>query len=715
MTPALQQILKLRTVSSTASCPSLTQLYPGSQVTAHPANATFDILLAESAFDPQLRGDELTYGGFALLSNYRIYGMQMTGSGTQHFYQGQFESGGNWQNWILRNNSSFSAGNNSSQYQFNETTLGRSISSLRAQLQLGQINSQGSLFGGTPLNGVQLYSDSALQNAPLLVVPITGVAQTAATVEVMQNGRLLYRTLVPAGPFQLDRINNVVNGQILQVSVMQEDGQRQQFSMTASNRPDYEAMSEPLYQLAIGQYRKRSGNDDVETPLVFNIEGSLRFQQTDHLAGFQFTERYQSLAGRLDRQWGEEIQVGSSLGGQYAHNSDNQGQQWDASISTPLGPASFGVSSLYRSRHYPTLDETLRKNNPTPIGDDENPFIWWRDSETKMTHSASVNWGDADWGRISYTLGYTHYYGNKSGSVLHTVSYGKKIQTASLNTSYQGGNNRDHRLFVNLTIPFGRNASLSTRVQQYQNDTSLTTTFNHRPNNLLGYTLGASHSHDTQRVNGSINATTPYSQLAGSGSWSDDNAHSLMFSSSGALAYADGLFATSPVALGDSFGVLRIPGQYGVQVNTMGGGTSLTNHLGIAVIPTLPTNRKTTVQLNTRNLPLNVRLDTTSFDVTVARGTVISRDIPAIVMSQLLLNITLSDGTPARQGSSVIDNNGQLIGVVMGNGNVLLSNEQIGRSIRLRMANQVECQVNYSAPINFDPNLLYDEVDALCQ
>lgn len=137
--------------------------------------------------------------------------------------------------------------------------------------------------------------------------------------------------------------------------------------------------------------------------------------------------------------------------------------------------------------------------------------------------------------------------------------------------------------------------------------------------------------------------------------------------------------------------------------------------MGIAVIPTLPTNRKTTVQLNTRNLPLNVRLDTTSFDVTVARGTVISRDIPAIVMSQLLLNITLSDGTPARQGSSVIDNNGQLIGVVMGNGNVLLSNEQIGRSIRLRMANQVECQVNYSAPINFDPNLLYDEVDALCQ
>lgn len=99
-------------------------------------------------------------------------------------------------------------------------------------------------------------------------------------------------------------------------------------------------------------------------------------------------------------------------------------------------------------------------------------------------------------------------------------------------------------------------------------------------------------------------------------------------------------------------------------------------------------NRKSTVQLDTKELPLNVRLDTTSFDVAVARGTVISRTVTATVMKQLLLGITLADGSPAPSGSSVLDEHDGLIGVVMGEGNVMLNNEQIGRPVKLRIANQ---------------------------
>nr|WP_314265297.1 fimbria/pilus outer membrane usher protein [uncultured Moellerella sp.] len=715
MTPSLQQTLKLRTKPITSVCTALDTLYPDAQVTPHPNNATFDILVTENTFDPQLRGDELTYGGFALLTNYRVYGIQMKGTDTEHFYQGQFESGANWQNWILRNNSSFSSGKNSTLYQFNETTLGHSISPWRAQLQLGQISTQGSLFGGVPLNGVQLYSDSALQNTNKLVVPISGVAQTPATVEVMQNGRLLYRTLVPAGPFELDRLNGVVSGQPLQVSVLQEDGQRQQFSVVTSQQLSNAVMSEPTYQVAIGQYRKRSGGDRVDTPLIANVEGGGNYQYTDYLAGLQFSEHYQSIGGRLARQWGENQSIGSSVSGQYSRNSDKYGQQWNLSTNMPLGPFSLGISSLYRTRDYPTLDETLQKDTSISRLEHENTSLRWQDSETQTANSASINWGHPAWGRFSYTLGNTHYYGNKPDTVLHTFSYGKKIQNVSLNMSYQGGNDRDNRVFVNVSVPLGRNASFSTQMQRYQKETTLATTFNHRVNNLFGYSLGVSRNSDTQRVNGSVNTTTAYSQLAASGSWSDENTHSMMFSSSGAIAYTDGLLASSPVALGDTFGIIYIPSQSGVQINTMGGGTTVTNHFGSAAIPTLPINRKTTVQLNTKNLPLNIRLETTSFDVAVARGTVISREVSATVMTQLLLGITLSDGTPAPSGSSLVDEQGQLMGIVMGNSNVMLSNEQIGQSVRLRMANQEECLVNYPIPQHFDPNLLYEEVDAICQ
>lgn len=717
LTPALQKTLKLKAVAmdeTATGCTDMVTRYPTAQVTPHPNTFTIDLLVSETDFDPQLRGDELTYGGFAVLSNYRLYGMQMKGVDTQHFYQGQFESGVNWHNWLLRNNSSVSAGQNSTQYQFNETTLARSIAPWRSMVQLGQINTQGNLFGGTPLNGIQLYSDTSFQTSNALVVPITGVAESPATVEVLQNGRLLYRTLVPAGPFSLDRINGVVSGQPLQVTVLQEDGRQQQFSVVTNTRASDQVMSEPTYQVALGQYRRRSGDDHMETPLIANLEGGVRYYHTDYSAGMQMSNRYQSVGGSLSRQWGEQGRVGSILGAQYSRNEDKHGQQWDASLSTSLGPLSLGLSSLYRTRDYPTLEETLQKSAAV-IDRDSNTASWWqKSSQTQTANSVSASLGNAQWGRLSYALGYNHYYGHKSDTVLHTVSYAKRIGIVSLNTSLQGGNDRDNRLFVNASVPLGRTASVSMQMQRYQDSTTYTSTVNHRPSNLWGYSVGVSRNDEQTRVNGSVNATTAYSQLMGSGSWTDENTHAMMLSASGAVVYADGLLATSAVPLGDTFGVLHVPGQSGVQINTLGGGTTVTNHWGTAAIPTLPVNRKTTVQLNTKNLPLNVRLETTSFDVAVAKGTVISREVSATVMKQLLLGITLADGTPAPSGSSLVDDKGQLMGIVMGNGNAMLSNEQIGQPVRLRMANQAECLVDYPVPAHFDPNALYEEADAVC-
>lgn len=715
LTPALQRTLKLKTIPITIGCQDIISLYPTAKMTPHPNTFTVDILVSESDFDPELRGNELTYGGVALLSNYRLYGMEVKGWDTQRFYQGQFETGANWNNWVLRNNSSFSSGQNKTEYQFNETTLTHSITPWHAQLQLGQINTQGNLFGGTPINGVQLYSDTAYQSSNKLVVPVVGVAQTPATVEIMQNKRLLYRTLVPAGPFKLDRINGVVNGQPLQVSVIQDNGERQEFTVITSREVLDTLMSEPVYQMGIGQYRQRGQGNDAQKPLIANMEATVSYQKTDYAAGLQWSDRYQSLGVRAARQWGE--QINGSLGSQYAHNRNKQGQQWDASIGTALGLFSLGISSLYRTQDFPTLDETLQKGQTL---DDENtepneePFDW-QNNETKMSNSASLSWGNSDWGRVGYSASLTHYYGDRSDTLLHTLSYARKIGRASLNVSYQNSNDRDNRLFLNVSIPLSQRASLSSQWQRYQQEDTLTSTFNHRPSNLMGYSVGVAHSQDSNRVNGSINATTPYSQLAASGSWRDENGHSLMVSASGALAYSNGFIATSPVALGDTFGILSVPGQNGVQINTLGGGKTITNHFGIAAIPTLPVGRKTTVQLDTKELPLNVRLETTSFDVAVARGTVISRTVTATVMKQLLLGITLADGSPAPSGSSVLDDKDGLIGVIMGDGNVMLSNEQIGQMVKVRIANQGDCIVDYPVPSQFDPNMLYEEAEAICR
>lgn len=712
-TPLLQKILKLKPIDIKDNCTNINTLYPNAIIIPHPDTFTVDIVVSESDFDPQLRGNLLTYGGFALLSNYRVYGMQIKGTDTQQFYQGQFETGFNWENWVLRNNSNVFVGQHSNQYQFNETTLARSIEQWQAMLQLGQINTEGRLFGGTPLNGAQIYSDKSLNSLNQLVVPITGITETPATVDVIQNSRLLYRTLVPAGSFLLDRVQGMINGQPLQVVVSQEDGQRRQFDVMTSLKEVDTTTSETNYQVALGQYRNGKKNNHVEMPFIVNLEVGRRKAGTDYQVGVQLSKYYQLIGGRIEQQWGELWSTGASFGGRYARSNDKQGQQWDASLNTAFGALSLGISSSYRTREYPTLDKSIQ-NERGKLQEYETSSLSLS-SETQTSSSFFIGMGDTDWGRIGYSLGYTHYYGNKLDSVMHTLSYGKKFGSVFWSINYQASNERDKRVFVNASMPLGSNASVNTQMQCYQDDIALTSTLSHRPSSLWGYSVGISHNKDSDKVNGSLNSTTAYSQLAGSASWSNNQTRAMMASVSGSMVYADGIFATSPITLGDTFGVIRISGQPGVKINTLSGGETMTNAWGTAAIPTLPVGHKTTVQLDTKNLPLNIRLNTTSFDVAVAKGSIIAHEVKATVVRQLLLEIKLADGSPAPSGSSLVDEKGLLLGVVMGNGNVMISNEQIGLPLRLRITNQPECAVRYSVPEQFDAEALYEEVEAYCE
>ena len=143
--------------------------------------------------------------------------MKLNGSNNRSFYQGDFKTGINFYNWILRNNSSFSSCDGKTYYRFNETTLSRTIERIKAILQLGQITSNSELLDSADVNGFQLYSDSSYQNSKL-TVPITGMSEKPATVEVTQNNRLLYRTIIPAGPFQLNNISGVSSLSLIHIS-----------------------------------------------------------------------------------------------------------------------------------------------------------------------------------------------------------------------------------------------------------------------------------------------------------------------------------------------------------------------------------------------------------------------------------------------------------------------------------------------------------------
>lgn len=709
LTDGLMNRLRLKKVNLVDGCNTFKQVYPDAKIALYPSSYHIDMVVSEENIDPKLQGSELTYGGFGVISNYQLYGMHIRGNYSQRFYQGEFETGVNWQNWILRNNSSASVGDSNSQYQFNETVLSKSIEPLRSLLDIGQLNTQGAFFGGTSIDGVQLYSDSSLQTTNALVVPVTGFASTPSTVEVQQNGRLLYRTMVPAGAFELNRINNVVIGSPLDITVIQDNGEKQQFQVVTANQQN--AVSPMSYQLAIGRYRSRN-EQQTEKPIISSTEISQQHGMSNYAAGVLYSDQFRAVSGRLNSYFDISVPISTGIGVQSARNNEKRGEQIDFNSNIAFEKMTLGASVLYRTNKFPMLDSSLLKK--PIVQDEQQETSGWLNGEVQTSSSLFASWGDVTWGRFSANVNHSHFYGNKSDTMFYSIGYGRKIADVSLNVNYQAGDEQDSRIFINASMPLGKKKSISIQSQYYQDKNRVMTNYNQEVSNNLRYSVGASRNDGVNIVNGSINNSNAYSNISLNGSMSQNNTRSVTVAASGGLAYSDGLLATSSVPLGETFGIIYVPDEPDVRVNTMGSGTTITNHFGTAAISSLPRNQKSTVQLNTEKLPLNVRLDTTSFDVAAARGSVITKRINATTMKQLLLSIRMANGDTVPFGASVLNKRGDYMGVIMGEGNLLLSNEQIGDDIILRSPNADDCIIKYTVPKEFSAESLYEEVDAIC-
>jgi outer membrane usher protein len=118
------------------------------------------------------------------------------------------------------------------------------------------------------------------------------------------------------------------------------------------------------------------------------------------------------------------------------------------------------------------------------------------------------------------------------------------------------------------------------------------------------------------------------------------------------------------------------------------------------------------VRIDTRSLPLNTRLGTTALDLGLARGSVAAHRIGVTEVRQLLLEIRDSDGQPVPLGSTVNDEAESILGTTVGEGNLMLVNEDIGKKIRLGGARA--CQVSYEVPEHFDADSPCEEATATC-
>jgi outer membrane usher protein FimD/PapC len=699
----LADTLHLQLSSPLGDCERIESRWPQAQVRVFPGTFRVELTLPEEAFDPdKLRSEQR--GGYAVMLNYDLYGNRIQGSyGNQQSWQAMLEPGLNISNWVIRNRSSYSKSEFGDRLDVYETSATRDFPHWGALVQVGEFSTDGALSGGLPITGLQLSSERFQLSHATLAVPLQGSVSSQATVEVKQYGQVMYRTLLPAGPFTLDNLGQAATGVETEITVTDAEGFQQRFTVTPGLGDEQGQQSG--YQLAVGRYRLQGRQQNQASPPAL-LMGEKQFS----LSGFRqigmggmVSAKYQRLAW----QGGLGDQLGNWLSANAVYSRGRQqGMQLDAQGKLTVSRSfSLSLTGQYRTLGFQNADESLRQ----PAG--------WAEARTgsrlHYTGGLAVSWSTPAWGVFTYSLSHERYYRDSTLGWMHTLAYGKSLGATSLNLSLQSSSRSEPTLYAGVSLPLG-GGRVNSRLQQRRNkQMTLGSSWQGDVSGpLKGYLDIARDSSGDYQTSGNLSGNTAYTRLSLGASRSSQGSFSQSLLSSGSMGVANNTWVMSPQRVGDTLVVISVPGYAGTRVTGMGEG--VTDFAGDVLLPSATPYTQLKAQVDTLSLPLNLRLDTTAQELELARGSVAKRQFRVTEVHQLLLTLRDEQGEILPTGASVHDEKGQLLGTLIGEGNLMLVNEDIGKSLRVRRVNMDECRVSYDVPTEFDPSVLYEERDAVC-
>lgn len=185
-------------------------------------------------------------------------------SGTKESYlSANGTTGLNLGAWRLRGdyqaNYRKSSGNYNNEYSdaiFSRLYAYRSLANIASVLTLGENYFYSAIFDSWQFTGLSLETDENMLPPKLTgyAPEIIGIAQTNATVIVKSHDRIVLETTVPAGPFQIQTLDSSIRG-TLDVTVREENGEEQKFSVTTAALPYLTRPGQIRYKFAAGKPR----------------------------------------------------------------------------------------------------------------------------------------------------------------------------------------------------------------------------------------------------------------------------------------------------------------------------------------------------------------------------------------------------------------------------------------------------------------------------
>lgn len=568
----------------------------------------------------------------AFFVNYRYQGantwIKKGGDKQNHFFG--LLIGANWQAWRLRHYGSYSSHYHWQNYR---TTLSRDIHAIHSQLSLGENYTSSILFDRFQFKGVQLQSDDSMlpDNAKGYAPVIHAIAETYATVTVLQNNIPIYQTYVPPGPFVINDLLPSYSNDKLKIIIDESNGKQRIIYQPYATLPNMLRVGRFRYAINLGQYSPSTINAYKAKFIQFDYQYGLLNYLTLY-GGMIIANSYYSKAlgfgvnvGQLgavtfDTSYAKAKEVAGLYDGGYAYRF--QYGKYFSTTSTQLSLAGY----RYSEKDFLTFSQANQlKNASFPL------FYYARKSQLQFNIRQHL----ASWGTLYLSAYQKNYWNYDDTEESYAINYSSRIWDLDYTINYSYTKSRrehsaDQILSINLQIPFKRwlkrtwgsygiQNSFNQRLIQQIN-------IHHSPfaDESLFLTLQQNYERQYENHSNSISGAL-YGQyrnqyaILNLGYNHDPHQNQLNYGLQGSLvAHPYGLTLAQPI--GETAALVVAKDAVGVKLENQS--NIKTNYQGIAIIPNISSYRTNQITLATETLPDGVDIESNIQTVAPTRGAI---------------------------------------------------------------------------------------------
>lgn len=597
--------------------------------------------------------------------------------------------------------------------------LSHDIPSWMSSVRIGDANTGGQLFDSVAFRGLRLTSDERMLPESLrgFAPVIRGQARGNAVVSIKQNGTLLREIAVPAGPFEIDDLYPPGFGGDLNVTVTEADGSQTTTVVPFAAGPEVLREGQWRHDLSMGQV---TGVMFGKSPRF--AMGTLQYGFNNYLTGAVGAiamERYASvlLGGAVNTRLGS-LGLTATLS---RFDSANRGSLTGASynmtysVVIPQVRTNFSFAAYrYNTQHYVSVSEAASSINglilPTSFKVKNRAVATLNQTLTERSQvylnaSQQSYWG-SERDDVSFNLGYSMWF---KGLQL-SVSAGR----ASVSTS----TDKTTTYAIGLVIPLGGMGTTSTISANYQhnkafgNNAQVSAGGAFGENYQYGYSVSAIKS-DQSSATAAASATwrSNFGSVGASiGKSGSGNQQSLTMSG-GVVVHRGGVsFAPS---VGETYAVIDAGPAVGARL--LSGLNVVVGHNGYAIVPYLSPYQLNNIELDMRNVSLDVDMEATSAQVAPRSGAAVLVKFNGRQGLPALVDLALDQGS-IPLGASIVDLQGAPVGVVGQGGVGEVRVKEDRGTLRVSWGDEAgqSCDFDYLIPAK-QPGQLFSRTAARCR